>query len=539
MQPRPPGGGVPFAAAVLHEFGVAPHSGQVLFQNICVVILFPQNIRHQHTGIRPAHRTVHGAHIKVRAALRRDLGKTAVFRLPVVDIVQIFFRKGKIVKEITGRSAEDLRVACPAMALPCGAVGGKVGVVVLGTPDGIFYELVKKRVGAFKKACALHVRVDRNGGEILRLKCHIRLYQHILKAEDGEGGFVVIFALPAGVDDLLQGGGDVLVGTLDVLLREFAVFVQQLAETQLDLLPGVGDYGKFRIARDVLPEVQHGLAGGGGDPLCFQPLMFRGRDIVGGRGRDGMACDLRLSLIRGGIVGVDHLAVLVVGKANGAVVAPIPAFVGGDGLHTAVCVHELQLRQQLGFCAVLIFQPPRAAGAAIPAIGQLHRQGVFAVLQQIRHIVGLVLHALAVVGNAGSEDKITNALPVQLCLVQAAGSDVQPRLFYIGGAKSLAEAVHGVTIFFVDRIIAGDPLGAPCVDAGLKGGLCPIAGIAVFVPKPHVPEHLRFRRHGCAVPSYAHGGAFHPTAVPEDAAAVIGGNDLIGGLLPTALTVPK
>ena len=191
---------------------------------------------------------------------------------------------------------------------------------------------------SFQKARALHVGVYRNGGEILRLKRHIGFYQHILKTEDGKGGLVVIFALFAGVDDLLQGRCYLFAGALNVLLGEFTVFVQQLAEAQLDFLPDMGGYSKFRITRDVLPEVQHGLAGGGGNPLCFQPLMLRDRDVVGYSRRNRMVCDLCLSLIGGDIVGINHLAVLVVGKADRAVVRPIPACVGGDGLHAAVCM---------------------------------------------------------------------------------------------------------------------------------------------------------------------------------------------------------
>ena len=104
---------------------------------------------------------------------------------------------------------------------------------------------------SFQKACALHVGVYRNGGEILRLKRHIGFYQHILKTEDGKGGLVVIFALFAGVDDLLQGRCYLFAGALNVLLGEFTVFVQQLAEAQLDFLPDMGGYSKFRITRDV------------------------------------------------------------------------------------------------------------------------------------------------------------------------------------------------------------------------------------------------------------------------------------------------
>ena len=133
---------------------------------------------------------------------------------------------------------------------------------------------------SFQKARALHVGVYRNGGEILRLKRHIGFYQHILKTEDGKGGLAVIFALFAGVDDLLQGRCYLFAGALDVLLRKFAVFVQQLAEAQLDLLSGVGGYGKFRIARDVLSEVQHGFPRRRTKKLCVQTLMLPDRNIV-------------------------------------------------------------------------------------------------------------------------------------------------------------------------------------------------------------------------------------------------------------------
>ena len=65
----------------------------------------------------------------------------------------------------------------------------------------------------------------------------------------------------------------------------------------------------------------------------------------------------------------------------------------------------------------MIFQPPRAAGAAIPAVGKLHCQSVFAVLQQGGHVIGLVLYPLAVVRNAGGANEIAHALPVDGCLV--------------------------------------------------------------------------------------------------------------------------
>ena len=98
----------------------------------------------------------------------------------------------------------------------------------------------------------------------------------------------MIFALFAGINDFLTGRDEILAGELDVFLCEFAILVQQLPKAQPDLLSGVGSYGKFRLTCDVLSEVQHGLAGGSNNKLCFQPLMLRYGYIIRCRGCDRM-----------------------------------------------------------------------------------------------------------------------------------------------------------------------------------------------------------------------------------------------------------
>ena len=71
--------------------------------------------------------------------------------------------------------------------------------------------------------------------------------------------------------------------------------------------------------------------------------------------------------------GVQDLTVFVVREPDGAVVAPIPAVIGDDGLHAAVGAGDLQLGQKLGLEAVLIFESPGTGAAPIPAVCQLHR----------------------------------------------------------------------------------------------------------------------------------------------------------------------
>ena len=49
------------------------HSGQILFQNICIAVLLPKCIRHQHSRVRPADGTVHACHAACTAVHRFDL----------------------------------------------------------------------------------------------------------------------------------------------------------------------------------------------------------------------------------------------------------------------------------------------------------------------------------------------------------------------------------------------------------------------------------------------------------------------------------
>ena len=165
VQPRPLGGRVPFAAAVLHEFGVAPHSGQVLLQNICVAVLLPKHIRHDFSA--SAHPTEPFSHLPCRSLCRSPVRSAAGSR---------FFSASR-------RHRSDTSLQRADSQRDSFAVGQKIchrpssrGAPGWGSrwedrrgcswrPDGIFHEFVEKRIRAFKKAGSLHVGVHRNGGE--------------------------------------------------------------------------------------------------------------------------------------------------------------------------------------------------------------------------------------------------------------------------------------------------------------------------------------------------------------------------------------
>lgn len=91
----------------------------------------------------------------------------------------------------------------------------------------------------------------------------------------------------------------------------------------------------------------------------------------------------------------------------------------------------------------MIFQPPRAAGAAIPAVGKLHCQGVFAVLQQGGHVIGLVLYPLAVVRNAGARTKSPTRCPLMAASYNPQAAMYSRAFFILAARKTLRKQSTG------------------------------------------------------------------------------------------------
>ena len=532
-------GAAPFAAAGNHEPGIALHALVVRPENAVVPVALPEAVGNQHPRVRPAHAAVHHAHVKVHAAGGSNLRQAAAALLPVVHVVHILARKRGEIKQIRGGVEENLRVARPAVALAGGAVGGNVREIALGRPHRGLHKPVQQLVGAVEPAGALQIGIHRHGREILGKEGHVGVHQHIPEAEDGEGGLVRIDSLPAKVFHLLQGRGDFPVCTLDVLLGELALPVQHLAKAQEHPLPRPGPQGEGNVAGDVLAKVQHGFARGGGEERRGQALMFGDGHVVRGGGHNRVAGHSCAPGIGGLQPRVHNFPVLVVGKADGAVVAPGPGAVRADHLRRAVRMGNLQLGQELCLRAVLVLQPPRAAAAAIPAVGQLHGQRVFARVQKGRHVVGLNLHPPAVIRQAGGQDEISCPRAVEPRLIQAAGGDVQPGPAHGGHGEGLAEAVHGIPPLPVHPVIAGNPLPLPAVNAGFKGGRLPVAGGVVLVPEADFPHDPGFRRHGCAAPGCPHGAGNDLPAVPQHRPCVILRSDAVGGLHGAALAVPQ
>ena len=87
---------------------------------------------------------------------------------------------------------------------------------------------------------------------------------------------------------------------------------------------------------------------------------------------------------------------------------------------------DLQLHERPGAVAVDVPFPAEAQVAAEPAVGQLHTDRVGAVPQQGGDVVGLVPQPVVVAGPARRQHLIADHGPVQLGLIDAVGSGVQP-----------------------------------------------------------------------------------------------------------------
>ena len=224
---------------------IAAHGIVIFFEDFAVAVGCVHIPRNQYTRIGPTRRAVHRVHVAVHTTHRGNLGEAAVLMLGITEVALILAGKGRVVEQRAGCGAENLRIARPAVALPRGAVGGQVGVVVFGAPHGAVKEFIQQFVGGREPPRALHIGVDGNSRKVCRVKGDFAFDQHILKAENRKYRLVVVASLLADIVHLLQGRRDFGVGDLNVFLRELAAFIKHFAKAQPNALPCLGLYGKL------------------------------------------------------------------------------------------------------------------------------------------------------------------------------------------------------------------------------------------------------------------------------------------------------
>ena len=270
--------------------------------------------------------------------------------------------------------------------------------------------------------------------------------------------------------------------------------------------------------------------------------MLRHVNIIGSSGDDSMGCHLCFSVVVGLAVGIDHFAVLIVRNTDGAVIAPVPAFIGDDGFLFSVHIGDLHLCKQFGFGSVLVPDAPSTAASPVPSIRQLNGQGMLPCRQHFGHIKSLILNTLAVVRVTGCQHEVANPSPVHLCFVKTAGGDVQPgRLDFSGDREILTETINRIPLTFLDLVVSGDPLRLPVGSvhqSHFEEAMADFATLALFVPELDRPIHpLPGMQLRSAVRNVGHCRILHFAAIP-DSFPVHLCNDLIGGLFDPTFAVP-
>ena len=313
----------------------------------------------------------------------------------------------------------------------------------------------------------------------------------------------------------------------------------QFAADDLERLSFFALNGKRKESRDILPEVEHVA----GQQRRGKAFVRGDRHVVrrdkrrGGRGDlDSLAGKTRLH------EGVIYLAVLEIGKADRAVVRPCPCLVGANRFARAVFVSDFELRDHARLRAVYVRDAVGRNAAAIPAVGKAQLDGVV-LLQVCRYIVGLVLDALAVIGHAGGKEKILDALAVDRNVVDAACRGIEPcgrDLAFCG--ERFAEAIDRITARGIGPIVTRNPFCRPVGSVQkteFKNALAHLPRLAVLVPKRDRPCYtVAAHKRLSFIPDMRHAVGCDLAGIPNVLAA-LGADDLIGGLLFAALTVPR
>ena len=516
---RPLRGRIPFPAASLHKMKISSHPRQEFLQNPRVAVLLPEHIRDDNARVRPADGAVHRLHVEVDAARRRDLRKAAVSLLLIIHVAQKFSLKRIRLKEEALRRRENLRVARPSVTLSRRAVRRDIERVVPCAPDRILHELIQQLIVAGKLARLLKIRADRDRLEIIGINIVKALHKHVLKAEDRKSCPVVISPRPARINDALQGRRDVLVFTLDISLRKFSVLIQHFPEAKDNCLPLLRLDGKCKNPRDILMKIKHLLPGRRDKERRTQVLLRADRHIVARRRDYRAPRHLRAPAVGRHTSRLNDLAVLIVRKADRSVAAPLPGPVRGDDALRPVLKIELQHGKKRRLLSVLVLPSPGAAASSVPAVCKLRLDHVHSAAHKPCHIDRLICDPLPVVRNARRHHKIAGLFPIDPCLIETAGRDIEAGLHdsLLRHTEGLLEAVRRIALLRVHAVIARDPLRRPLLPGrkpGLKGGRRLLSGPSVFVIEANTPDNARLRRHRRSAPDRSHGGGFDLPALP-------------------------
>src|SRR5436190_1302374 len=123
--------------------------------------------------------------------------------------------------------------------------------------------------------------------------------------------------------------------------------------------------------------------------------------------------------------GVVDLAAVNLGREN-RTRRPFPTRIGCDDFASTVGVHDFQLRKQADTSPVMVAMRLEPDLASVPSAADDRPDGVLARVEQITHVIGLVLKPRAITRPSRCEHVPPDTLAVDVDLVQAMARDVEP-----------------------------------------------------------------------------------------------------------------
>src|SRR5208337_4521003 len=421
------------------QFGRAPlaaeldelqHRGILPLEQAAVAVDLVDCPRADHARVGPGGAAVVAGHLH-----GSDHGKLAVGPLAVDQVDQPLIEECLDVAVERDRADVNLGIAGPPQSLVAlGAVGGDVDEVGSLGPVAVAMELVEHRVGALEPAH--DGRVAGKGDPGYRANRGWGLQPgdlDVLEAVKCESWRPGLLAL-AVADVRIDAAGGAKVCRVDGAIR-----AEPFGEPEGDPLAGLSVNLEPQYAGEVLAQVEHVHAG---LRLCnrFGPELRKGTN-----GRSRMRLNQGFDLSAGddrrppGIVEPRFVPAIngrsrVIGFAHEEISLDdragrrLPVCPGRHDFGAAVGILEVQLTLEARVLAVMVALLAEADVAAVPAIRQYRAQGVVPRMNPVGHIIGAVVDPSGVVGPAGVEIIVADALAVEVKVMnsQRGGVDRGP-----------------------------------------------------------------------------------------------------------------
>ena len=224
---------------------------------------------------------------------------------------------------------------------------------------------------------------------------------------------------------LLHAAVSVSFPGIKILLCEVPVFIERFPVPQLDPLSRLRSDADFRIAREVLPEVDHPRTVRRRNEPSREPFVLpdgnavRGGEVVISEIPHPDSVPVRYAFAAR-VIFLPHLQVVLPDRAF---LRRLPAFVRDEGDGSG----DFQLTEKGEIAPVIILQPVHADAAPVPAVAEGNGKLVLSFGEISGHVVSLYGEPFFVVPRAGSKDTVPDALSVEPGDIHTVTGDKEPR----------------------------------------------------------------------------------------------------------------